>query len=202
MHQYEPYSIENAYTDFVTDYYDLLCNVEDYFKDTSIETVLELVDDTTCKILWVETAKDRQQQEKCKDLMVSADNILTGTAMINRLASLPNFKSITNEHKETIIELFLSLQQAHNAAAKTVGHLASLAHVLNADQFSYLLKHSMRPLVQLQIPPWLCHPGKLHFAKENLSTDEMYEQKAVNVILPRPQDLKLDSIEQNMPQEH
>ena len=53
----------------------------------------------------------------------------------------------------------------------------------------------MRPLVQLQIQPRLCHPGKLYFAKPNLSTDEMYEQKAVNVILPRPHHPKLDSIE-------
>ena len=50
----------------------------------------------------------------------------------------------------------------------------------------------MRPLVQLQIPPRLCHPG---FTNTNLSTDEVYGQKAVNVILPRPHHLKLDSIE-------
>ena len=122
-----------------------------------------------------------------------------GTTMINRLASLPNFKSITSEHKETIIELFLSLQWAHNAAAKTAGHLASLAHVPNADQFSYLLKHSMRPLVQLQIPLRLCHPGKLCFAKANLSTDEMYEQKAVNVILRRPHPQNWIVLSLNMP---
>ena len=66
MHQYKPYSTENAYTDFVTDYYDLLCTIEDYFKDTSIETVLELVDDTTCKILRVETEKDRENRQSAK----------------------------------------------------------------------------------------------------------------------------------------
>ena len=70
------------------------------------------------------------------------------------------------------------------------------SYVLDDDQFSYLLKHSMRPLVQLQIPPWLCHPGKLCFAKSDLSTDELYEQKAINIILPRPHHPKLDSIEQ------
>ena len=41
-------------------YYDLLCTVEDYFKDASIETVLELVDDTTSKIIRVDTEKDRE----------------------------------------------------------------------------------------------------------------------------------------------
>ena len=88
VHQYKPYSIENAYTDFVTDYYNLLCTIQDYFKDASTETVLELVDDTTCKILRMETKKNREQQAKCKDPRVSTDNIPTGTTMINRLASL------------------------------------------------------------------------------------------------------------------
>ena len=84
--------------------------MSDYFKDASIETVLKLVDDTTCKILRVETEKDRQQQAKCKDPRVSSDNIPTGYTTINKLANLPNFKSITSQHKETIIKLFLSLQ--------------------------------------------------------------------------------------------
>ena len=139
--------------------------------------------------------KRQGQQAKCKDPRISADNIPMDTTMINQLASLPNFKSITSKHKETIIKLFLSLQWAHNAAAKTTGYLASLVHVLNTNQFFYLLKHSMRPLVQLQIPQWLCHPGKRCFTKPNLLTNKMYEQKAVNVILPRPHHPKLDSIE-------
>ena len=50
IHSYEPYKIEDTYTDFVTQYYDLLSEVEDYFKDTSITAVPELVDDTTCKM--------------------------------------------------------------------------------------------------------------------------------------------------------
>ena len=51
VHQYEPYSIQNAYSDFIQRYFDLLCDVQDYYKDASIATVLELIDDTTCKIL-------------------------------------------------------------------------------------------------------------------------------------------------------
>ena len=36
IHSYEPYKIKDAYTDFATRYYDLLCEVEDYFKNASI----------------------------------------------------------------------------------------------------------------------------------------------------------------------
>ena len=46
VHQYKLYSIQNAYLDFIKKY-----DIEDYYKDASITTVLELIDDTTCKIL-------------------------------------------------------------------------------------------------------------------------------------------------------
>ena len=97
---------------------------------------------------WIQkkTGNNRQSAKTQGSVLI----IPMGTTMNNRLASLPNFKSITSKHKETIIELFLSLQWAHNVAAKAAGYLASLACVLNADQFSYILKHSMRPLVQFQ----------------------------------------------------
>ena len=51
VHQYEPYSTQNVHSDFIERYFDLLCNIEDYYKDASIATVLELIDNTTCKIL-------------------------------------------------------------------------------------------------------------------------------------------------------
>ena len=67
VHQYKPYSIQNAYSDFIKRYYDLLCDVEDYYKDASVSDVLELIDDTTCTILRVETEKERTHQQLCKD---------------------------------------------------------------------------------------------------------------------------------------
>ena len=39
IHSYEPYKIEDAYTDFVTRYYDLLAEIKNYFKDTFITDV-------------------------------------------------------------------------------------------------------------------------------------------------------------------
>ena len=66
--QYKLYSIQNAYLDFIKKYFNLLCDVEDYYKDVSIATVLELIGDTTCKILRDETEKERTDQELCKDL--------------------------------------------------------------------------------------------------------------------------------------
>ena len=54
VHQYETYSIQDACSDFAGKYYKLLSKIEDYFVDVSPTAVLELVDDTTCKIMCVE----------------------------------------------------------------------------------------------------------------------------------------------------
>ena len=92
VHQYEPYSIQNAYSDFFKRYYDLLCEVEDYYKDASVSDVLELIDDTTCKILRVETEKERTDQQLCKDPRISTDNIMQVDHVLNHLEALPGFK--------------------------------------------------------------------------------------------------------------
>ena len=168
IYSYEPYKIEDACTDFITRYYELLCEVEDYFKNASIQGVLDIVDDTMCNMLRMETEHDKRDQNLCKDPRVSSDNILTGHKALNKLEALPNFKKFVNGQEFAITELFRYLQHAHNAAAETAGHLAFLGHNLSTDQFSFILKHSACPLIQLQIPPCLCHPGELCFAKAEI----------------------------------
>ena len=83
VHQYAPYSIQNVYSDFIERYYDLLCEVEDYYKDASISNVLELIDDTTCKILHIETGKERTDQQLCKDPRISTDNLMQADHVLN-----------------------------------------------------------------------------------------------------------------------
>ena len=77
------------------------------------------------------------------------------------------------------------------------GHLAFLARTLQPNQFEFILKHSVHPLVQFttNIPPHLCNPRQLHFAKIDLTPDELFEQKVVNTILPHPYHPALDSVE-------
>ena len=105
-----------------------------------------------------------------------------------------NFDSIDGEDPEVVCDLFDSLQTAHSAIAGIAGTLATLARRLNPNQFQFLLKHAIRPLVQLQVLAILCHPGELTFAKTHLTDEESFEQKAVNTVLPRPHHLNLDKI--------
>ena len=119
---------------------------------------------------------------------------MTGHRALNRLAALPKFKDIEGADREEVCELFDSLQTAHAAIADASGSLAFLGHRLHPHQFQFLLKHSICPLIQLQIPAHLCHPGELRFEKQYLSNDELYEQRCVNTLLPRPYHPALDSI--------
>ena len=80
------------------------------------------------------------------------------------------------------------------AIADVTGTLATLGRTLDPNQFQFLLKHSVCPLVQLQVPVHLRHPSELKFAKEHLTDDELYEQCGVNTVLPRPQHPNLDQV--------
>ena len=111
---------------------------------------------------------------------------MTGHRALNRLAALPNLKDIEGSDREEVC--------AYAAIANAASSLASLGHRLHPHQFQFLLKHSIHPLIQLQIPAHLCHPGELRFEKQYLSNDELYKQRCVNTPLPRPYLPSLDSI--------
>ena len=106
---------------------------------------------------------------------------------------MPNFTAIQGDQWEMVCELFDSLQTAHIAIADVAGTLATLGRTLDPNQFQFLLKHSVCLLVQL-VPACLCHPGKLKFAKEHLTDNELYEQHGVNTVLPRPHHPDLDQV--------
>ena len=95
---------------------------------------------------------------------------------MKRLEKLPNFKKFEGGEEFAIAELFHCLKKAHHTLAETANHLAFLARTLAHDQFAFILKHIVCPLVQLQIPPCLCSLGELKFAKNDLSPEEAFEQ--------------------------
>ena len=101
---------------------------------------------------------------------------------------------IEGDDREAVCDLFDSLQTVHAANVGASGILASLGRRLHPHQFQFLLKHSMHPLMQLQIPAHLSNPAELMFAKQHLTDDELYEQHCVNTLLPKPQHPYLDNI--------
>ena len=100
MHNYEPYAIEEGYQVLIAEYHHALCGIEDYFKQADRKLVLKLVNDTSCKLLRMATAKDAEDKEKCPDPRVSTENLMTGPRALNRLAALPNFLHIEGADSE------------------------------------------------------------------------------------------------------
>ena len=53
--------------------------------------------------------------------------------------------------------------------------------------------------MQLQVPARLCNPADLTFAKTSLTDEEMFEQRAVNNMLPRPHHPNLEAVDPKHP---
>ena len=67
MHNYEPYAIKEGHQVLIAEYHLALCGIKDYFKQADKKLVLKLIDDTSCKLLRMMTAKDAEDREKCPD---------------------------------------------------------------------------------------------------------------------------------------
>ena len=64
MHNYEPYAIvEEAYKVLIAEYHHALCGIEEYFKNADKNVVLGLIDNKSCKMLRVETAKESENRK-------------------------------------------------------------------------------------------------------------------------------------------
>ena len=176
IHNYEPYALQSCYETLIDEYYQELIQIEDYFKDADKNLVLDLVDNKTSKIIHVETQKDSEDRKRCPDPCISTPNLMAGSAALTRLVALPNFEKIEGDDRAKVCNLFNCLSTAHAAIADVAGNLATLGRRLDPTQFQFLLMHSVRPLVQLQVPARLCNPVDLTFAKASLTDEEMFDR--------------------------
>ena len=74
----------------------------------------------------------------------------------------------------------------HENSTKMAGHLEQLGSTLTPKQYTYIMKHSLRPLVQTSLPPRLCSPVDLNFSKLHLTPQETKEEIGINQCFPRP----------------
>ena len=94
----------------------------------------------------------------------------------------------------SIVQLFTALQRAHYMAAEVTGHLTFLGCTLHPEQFTFILKHSVHPLIQISIPAGLSDPTRLQFEYSALTEEERFEEKAINDVFPLPHHLKLEDL--------
>ena len=108
----------------------------------------------------------------------SKDDIKQLEEIIHKLGHVKDFPELSKESLAAIMGMFLQLQQYHKNCAKLAGHLAELGSLLQPDQFTFLIKHSLRLLVQISLPAWLCSPANLKFDKLRLIPTKTHEEKA------------------------
>ena len=82
--------------------------------------------------------------------------------------------------------LFGHLRDAHNHLAEVAKQVVMVSEVSSPEQFTFVLQHAVRPIIQLKIPPHLSAPTELKFEKERLTPEELNEENCCNLILPRP----------------
>ena len=80
--------------------------------------------------------------------------------------------------------------------AEVAKQVIMVSEVSSPEQFTFVLQHAVRPIIQLKIPPHLSAPTELKFEKERLMPEELNEENCCNLILPQPfhpQFAKLDT---------
>ena len=127
---------------------------------------------------------DEEQVQQTPQQAQSPDNIEDGEEFIHKLKKLEDFGDFSKEATISLIAMSAQLQLCQENSAKLAGHMVELSKTPEPAQFTYVMKHSLRPLVQLSIPPCLCSPTELEFNKLHLTPAETKEKRAVNPMLP------------------
>ena len=125
---------------------------------------------------------------------MSTETIPTGLDVINRKQEEPDITSFDEAGKKAIMKLFSNLQDAHNHLAQVAGSIVELRENKKPDQFGFVLRLAIRPLIQLKIPPNLAFPADVKFAKDQLMPEETFEEYCSNLVLPKAFHPKLSSI--------
>ena len=169
IHSFKCYKNESAYEYYIQDYLNKLLRTDGaYHKDTSIQPVLTTIHDKYCKIML-----DKPDTRNLPQFMAqSEDDIEQAEEIIYQLGHIEDLPELSKESLAYIMNMYAQLQFSHNNCAKLAGHLADLGSLLQLDQFMILMKHSLRPLIQISLPAQLCSPANLKFDKLKWTPDE------------------------------
>ena len=153
-----------------------------YFIKMDTAIILDTIPDKACDTFLAhpEEAVHRVQQR------VSSDEIPDGPEVLSRMRLQGNLPCFDKMGQQTVTRLFGHLQDAHNHMAEVAKSIVNISEVSSPEQFTFVLQLSVRPIVQLKIPPHLSAPTELKFERERLTPEELTEENCCNLILPRP----------------
>ena len=182
IHSFDRYQHQSAYEFYVHDMLNELLHTDNsYYKNAEIQLVLDTIHDKMCKFVLQPDDIDEQPSQQ-----QSPDDISEAEEITDKLAEIKDMEELDERSVKSITSLFTALQMCHENSAKMAGHLVQLGSTLTPKQYTYIMKHSLHPLVQLSLPPRLCSPVDLKFSKLHLTPQETREEISINQCLPRP----------------
>ena len=159
---YDWYKQENAYPEFVRKNVKELKTLDDYFKDASTKTVLDIIDDKLCNYI-----RKPPPDPKAIKIRTFKENIPSGHHILQQLAHEQPSPALDDAGQAAVVQLFADLQFAHEYSAKVAKSVAKLGAVTTPSQFNFIIKRAVHPLIQLQIPlPHLSSPANWKFRKK------------------------------------
>ena len=162
---FNPYAHQDAYKNFLHNLSQLLSKLDSaYFTKMHTEVVLDTIPDKECAAFLErpEETADKVQQR------VSNDSIPTGPEVTSKMRPHENIMSFDKAGQQAITHLFSHLQDVHNHMAQVAQAVVQMSKVSSPEQFTFVLKLAVRPIIQLKIPPHLSAPTELKFEKERL----------------------------------
>ena len=187
IHGFNPYAHQDAYKNFLQTLSLLLSKLNSaYFTNMNTQLVLDTIPNKECAAFLEcpEETADKVQQR------VSSDKILTGPEVITKMHLDENITTFDKAGQQAITHLFSHLQDANNHMSQVAQAVVQLSKVSSPEQFTFVLKLAVRPIIQLKIPPHLSAPTELKFEKERLTQEEY----CCNLILPQPFHPKFSSV--------
>ena len=183
IHGFNPYARQDAYKNFLHTLSLLLSKLDSaYSTNMDTQLVLDTIPDKECAAFLErpEETADKVQQR------VSSDSIPTGPEVITKMCLDENITTFDKAGQQAVTRLFSHLQDAHNHMSQVAQAVVQLSKVSSPEQFTFVLKLAVRPIIQLKIPPHLSAPTELKFEKERLTQEETTEEYCCNLILSRP----------------
>ena len=178
---FNPYACQDVYKNFLHTLSLLLSKLDSaYFTKMDTEVVLDTIPDKECAAFLEhpEETADKVQQR------VSSDSIPTGSEVTSKMRLDENITPFDKVGQQAITRLFSHLQDAHNHMSQVAQAVVQLNKVSSPEQFTFVLKLAVRPIIQLKIPPHLSAPTELKFEKERFTQEETTEEYCCNLILP------------------
>ena len=179
IHGFDRYQHQSAYEFYVHNMLNELLRTDNsYYKNAEIQPVLDTIHDKF--VLQPDDIDEQPSQQQSPDDIPEAEEIT------DKLAEIKDMEELDARSVNNITSLFATLQMCHENSAKMAGHLVQLGSTLTPKQYTYIMKHSLRPLVQISLPPCLCSPVDLKFSKLCLTPQETMEEISINQCLPIP----------------